>query len=112
MTTTTDTLISSPRAASFGGWSTDVRLHWSPTRHLLEVEFLDEPDVPEPISIDLSDYGLSAEEGTCWIKDWSEHQGLASSPTATGAVKIMRTATVGPFNSPAHLVRPIFTPEA
>lgn len=62
---------------------------------------------PERVSVNLSAYGLEAPAGHVFVKDWSEHRGLAKSLVDQGLGQIVETVTVGPFDSPAHLVKVI-----
>ncbi|MFF1880176.1 hypothetical protein ACFVVC_01740 [Pseudarthrobacter sp. NPDC058196] len=57
---------------------------------------------PERISVNLEAYGLVAVPGRVFIKDWSEHAGLAERLQEAGLVHILRSVTVGPFASTAH----------
>lgn len=75
-----------------------------------------DPDLfgpPEVISTSLTMYGLTARSqadgaagpAQCWIKDWSEHEGLAQSLVDAGVARIITTATdVGPRGLRAHLI--------
>jgi len=59
----------------------------------------------ERISTNLFGYGLVAELGTVFIKDWSENRGLTQSLVEAGVVKIIDTVYVGPFKSRAYKVQ-------
>ena len=59
---------------------------------------------PERISVNLEAYGLVAEPGRVFVKDWSEHVGLAERLQQAGLVRIVRSVAVGPFASTAHEV--------
>lgn len=71
-----------------------------------------DPDMigpPEVISTSLTMYGLTvpAERArpACWIKDWSEHEGLAQSLVDAGVARIVASAdNVGPHSLRAHLI--------
>lgn len=63
--------------------------------------------IGEVISVNLAAYGLEAPEGHVYIKDWSEHSGLADSLQEHGAVQKVSSVKVGPFSSTAWLVRVI-----
>ena len=63
---------------------------------------------PSRLSIQLGAYGIHDREGHCWIKDWSEGEGVTDSLVANGLVEKVRTVTVGPFDSPAHEVKILF----
>lgn len=58
----------------------------------------------EVLNVNLDSYGLVAPPGSIWIKDWSEHAGVADQLIELGAVGHITTVSVGPFDSPAHLV--------
>lgn len=58
----------------------------------------------EDISVGLASYGHVAPSGHVYIKDWSEHHGLASTMETQGLVRIVETVHVGPFSTQAHLV--------
>jgi len=74
----------------------------APTRALV----LNSTDGPgEVITTNLGHYGLEPREDTVFIKDWSEHTGLAASLEAAGVVEIVRAVNVGPFKSRAYEVR-------
>lgn len=60
---------------------------------------------PETLSVNLQAYGLLAPSGYVWIKDWSEHEGLAASLAASSLVEEVSDTLVGPFSSRAVLVR-------
>lgn len=59
----------------------------------------------ERLSTNLEAYGLTPKPGHVFIKDWSEHRGLADSLRESGLVEITETYTVGPFATTAHEVR-------
>lgn len=59
----------------------------------------------EVLSVNLEAYGLTTPPGHAWIKDWSEHAGVASQLISLKAVAYRQTVLVGPFDSPAHLVQ-------
>lgn len=59
----------------------------------------------EVLSINLDVYGLTTPPGHAWIKDWSEHAGIAKQLITGHTVSYKQTALVGPFDSPAHLVQ-------
>lgn len=58
----------------------------------------------EVLSITLDEYGLTTPENHVWIKDWSEHQGIASQLIRQNLVTYKQSFVVGPFDSQAHLV--------
>lgn len=66
---------------------------------------LETDEGPEQLSTDLSVYGLPTGLGDVWIKDWTEHEGLAQGLVEQGLGEIIGTAEVGPFASRAHLVK-------
>lgn len=59
---------------------------------------------PERVSVNLEAYGLVAEPGHVFIKDWSEHSGLAASMQRAELGRIVRSVVVGPFSSTAYEV--------
>lgn len=58
----------------------------------------------ESLATSLRGYGLLPAPGNVFIKDWSEHSGLAASLEAQGLVKRVRELSVGPFSSTAFEV--------
>jgi len=58
----------------------------------------------EVLSVNLLAYGLPTPPGGVWIKDWSEHAGLTAQLISLQVATYDKTALVGPFESPAHLV--------
>lgn len=60
---------------------------------------------PEPISTDLSYYGYLPDFGSVFIKDWSEHSGLAQRMADAGLVEITRTLELSPMGPGGHRVR-------
>ncbi|WP_224280239.1 hypothetical protein [Nocardioides lacusdianchii] len=64
---------------------------------------------PEWLSIQLTQYGLIPEPGNVFIKDWSEHSGLAGRMAGQGLVTIVSSVNVGPFSSRAFEVTPVAT---
>lgn len=56
----------------------------------------------EPLSTSLLAYGYIEFPGEVFIKDWSEHEGLAAALVDAGAGEVTETLTVGPFNSRAY----------
>lgn len=59
---------------------------------------------PERISVNLEAYGLTTGPGRLFVKDWSEHAGLAERLQEAGFLRIVRSVAVGPFASIAHEV--------
>jgi len=59
----------------------------------------------EVLNINLDQYNLPTPSGHIWIKDWSEHTGLTAQLVAHGIVTREGQTTVGPFESPAMLVK-------
>lgn len=59
---------------------------------------------PERVSVNLEAYGLVPAPGRVFIKDWSEHSGLAESLQRAGLARLVRSVEVGPFASTAHEV--------
>ena len=64
----------------------------------------DDDDFPsdEVLSTSLRAYGYIEFPGEVFIKDWSEHSGLAAALVDAGAGEITETLTVGPFDSRAY----------
>lgn len=60
-----------------------------------------EDDSPEIVSVVLSD--TPAGEGRVWIKDWSEHHGMAAALAEAGVLTVVGSTLVGPFDSTALL---------
>lgn len=74
----------------------------------LVAEDLDEYGLPntETFSVNLGPaYGLNPPEGHVYIKDYAEHEGLASALAEVGIVTIVEKVHFGPHSSTAHLVK-------
>lgn len=56
----------------------------------------------EHFSVNLAAYGLTPDDGCVFIKDYSEHEGLAKALEGLGLGTIARTFQFGPFSSNAH----------
>lgn len=67
------------------------------------------PDI-ETMSTNLSFYGLNPPDGHVYIKDYSEHEGLAIELSERGMVEIVEPVRFGPFGQ-GHLVKVTLTPE-
>lgn len=61
-------------------------------------------DGPERVSVNLEAYGLIPGPGRVFVKDWSEHSGLAARLAEAGLVEIIGSVLVGPFSSTAYEV--------
>lgn len=61
----------------------------------------------ERLSINLEAYGLTPNPGHVFIKDWSEHRGLANSLADAGLVQLTEKYAVGQFASTAYEARVI-----
>jgi hypothetical protein len=85
----------------FGATELSGSLHHDDAHRVLEL--LHDEGV-ERISVDLGPYGHAPGPGRVFIKDWSEHRGLAERMRASGLVRIVRSVRVGPFASLAHEV--------
>ena len=59
----------------------------------------------EVLTIDLTSYGNVAFPGEVFVKDWSEHQGLAAALEQAGIGTISTAIIVGPFASTAYRMR-------
>lgn len=69
-------------------------------RRLLELH--DPKEGSEALSLDMSYYGYATAPGEIWIKDWSEHEGLADALVMAGVVMTVESVCVGPFSSRAY----------
>ncbi|SBN95767.1 Hypothetical protein PFR_JS9-2_1483 [Propionibacterium freudenreichii] len=56
----------------------------------------------EVLTVDLTAYGHVALPGEVFVKDWSEHSGLAATLEAAGIAREVQTLRVGPFRSTAY----------
>lgn len=59
---------------------------------------------PERVSVSLGAYGLVPGPGRVFVKDWSEHPGLAARLAEAGLAEIIGSVAVGPFSSTAYEV--------
>lgn len=66
--------------------------------------------VPETISINLGDYGLTPPEGHVYIKEYGEHEGVLEALIDQGIADPVGRVQFGPFNASAWLVRIDFNP--
>lgn len=73
----------------------------------LMAEDTDEDGMPnhETFSVNLSAYGMYPPEGHIFVKDYSEHEGLAQALVNAGLVSIVQPIVIGEFGSPGYLVR-------
>lgn len=55
----------------------------------------------EHLSITLEEYGYITEPHHVWIKDWSEHTGIAQQLIDANVAKQIKTTTVGPHQATA-----------
>ncbi|ROR76102.1 hypothetical protein SAMN06295974_3750 [Plantibacter flavus] len=78
-------------------------LMYDAERHALVLGSAD--GLSEILTTNLESQGLRTHADTVFIKDWSEHTGLAASLEASGVVQIVRAVNVGPFRSRAYEVR-------
>lgn len=69
-------------------------------RRLLEL--VDDYGESEVLSLDMSYYGYVTAPGEAWIKDWSEHAGLADALVMADVVMSVESVRVGPFASRAY----------
>lgn len=61
---------------------------------------------PEHLSVSLLAYGgLIPEPGCVFVKDWSEHEGLAHQLVAAGLGEISDEVRVGPFRMRAYQLK-------
>lgn len=77
-------------------------VHYDSTLQLLELISSATGD-SEVLSVDLVASGYVAIPGQVWIKDWSEHAGLAHALVEAGVIMTVHHVTVGPFSSKAYL---------
>lgn len=78
-------------------------VQYDPETHLLN---LTDPEGPgDVMTTNLDRYGFVAHDDIAYVKDWSEHTGLAKSLEEAGIVEIRRALNVGPFRSRAYEVR-------
>lgn len=78
---------------------------YDPATQLLELIDEEAGDV-EVLSISLDAYGHTAppRHVYVYVKDWSEHRGLAHALERVGVARVVDTVTVGPFAEQAHLM--------
>lgn len=73
-----------------------------------EVFALETNEGNEYLSTNLDEYGYLKGAGQVYIKDWSEHTGLAADLESKGLVRILDSVKVGSFGSTAYLVEVTF----
>lgn len=61
----------------------------------------------ERLSTNLEAYGMTPKPGHVFIKDWSEHAGVAASLVEAGLVELTEKYAVGQFASTAYEARVI-----
>lgn len=76
---------------------------YDPATQILELIDEEAGDV-EVLSIYLDAYGHVTPAGHVYVKDWSEHRGLASALERAGVARIVDTVAVGPFAEQAHVM--------
>lgn len=85
----------------------DVAYH--PEKHMLVYTYTTgegaEYGESEVLSTTLDAYGLTAPAGHAWIKDWSEHTGLAHQLARVGVGRIVQTELAVAFEQHAHLLQ-------
>ena len=59
----------------------------------------------EALTVDLTSYGYVAFPGEVFVKDWSEHSGVADAIQAAGIATVVEQITIGPFESTAYRMR-------
>ena len=105
------TIIASNVTVSFAGFELTGDIDFDAVHNTLSFDDHQEPS--ERIDTNLFAQGIvPSEPGTVFIKDVTEHQGLAASLVEAGVVRIVREVTFGPFRSKAYEVRPIDGVEA
>lgn len=77
----------------------------------LVAEDVDEDGMPdiETFSVNLSAYDMHPPEGHVFIKDYSEHEGVAYALEALGIVTVVEAFNFGPFRTPGLLVKVLLT---
>lgn len=67
----------------------------------LVAEDVDEDGIPnhETFSVNLSGYKMYPPEGHVYIKDYSEHEGLAKALADLGLVELVKRVRFGPFGT-------------
>lgn len=81
---------------------------YDPRRRVLELR--DPEEGSDVLSLDMSYYGYVTGPGEVWIKDWTEHEGLADALVMAGVVMTVESVRIGPFSSRAYRVL-VLTPE-
>lgn len=62
-------------------------------------------EAPEVLTVNLLEYGLVTDLGEVFVKDWSEHSGLAQALIDAGYAQLVDNHFVGPFRSRAVRLR-------
>lgn len=104
------TTIATGITARFGSLELEGDIAFDQRTQTLFFEYPMEPS--ERISTNLDAYGYLPELGCVFIKDWSEHEGLAQSLVDAGVAEVVRELVVGPFASTAYEVRLLAAIEA
>lgn len=79
-------------------------VEYDPSQNALTIMCPD-TDESEVLTVDLTQYGYVAFPGEVFVKDWSEHSGLAGAIQAAGIATVVEQITVGPFESTAYRIR-------
>jgi hypothetical protein len=106
------TTITDEVTIAFSAITLTGRVDFNPANHTLVLRGRDTDPRGEVMTTNLNAYGLEPREDTAFIKDWSEHTGVAASLEAAGVVEIVRALNVGPFSSRAYEVRVLHTAAA
>lgn len=86
-------------------WDDEIwegELSHDPSTALLEIVMEEESEV---LSVDLMAYGLVPAPGCVYVKDWSEHSGLADALETAGLGQIQERVVVGPMDAVAYELR-------
>ncbi|MFF2053729.1 hypothetical protein ACFVU2_19150 [Leifsonia sp. NPDC058194] len=96
-------IIAKDVTATFSATKLTGAIEWIPATHALTMRT--PYGLSKRISTNFGPEGLNPRDDTTFIKDWSEHVGLAASLEAAGVVEIVRAVNVGPYKDRAYEVR-------
>ncbi|RGE19072.1 hypothetical protein [Leucobacter sp. wl10] len=80
------------------------RIEYDPSQHALAIVHPDTGE-KEVLTVDLLASGFVARPGEVFVKDWSEHSGLAHTLARNGIAAFIEAVLVGPFQQPAYRMR-------
>lgn len=110
MTTSTDTqrphvIVADDASITFqdGDFTLEGTLVYEPATDSLVVHSAYE--APEVLTVSLLEYGFMTDPGEVFVKDWSEHSGLAQALIDAGYAQLVDNHFVGPFRSRAVRLR-------